>query len=141
MDFVSTGVAFLVGVAVGAAGQYFADKYTDTRRAQEHRTDSVQRFQEVAATMPKLIEEMATDFQRGSADHVREFILLPSEGVTYNSGGHEVFSYYETQHANLSGQVVILENNGYVTDITSGNTPTFRASEDFVNHLRKYTPS
>ncbi len=134
------GIAFLLGVAVGAAGQYFADKYTDQRRKQDLDLESAQRFRDVVREIPKLIGEMAADAGGPNAQHIRDLVLLPSKNVHYSSGGQPAFAYYETEHRNLRGQFAILENNGYVVDVTPGNAPTFRASEEFIQRLRAFRP-
>ena len=138
---VSDGVAFLIGVAVGAAGQYFADKYTDQRRRQEQSHDEARRFREVARKVSKLIVEMAADATGPNAEHVRDLVLMPSKGAIYNSGGRNVFVYYEEDHPTLRGQFAILENSGYVVDVTPGNAPTFRPTEEFVQYLRGFRAS
>lgn len=130
--------AFLIGVATGAAGQYFADKYTDQRRRHDESQSSARLFRDVAQQMPKLIAEMAADVQGAQGTYVRNFVLLPSKTAHYSSGREQVFGYYETEHRNLRGQFAILENSGYVFDVTSGNAPTFRASEEFVQRLRSF---
>ena len=38
-------------------------------------------------------------------------------------------------HDNLCGQIDILENQGYLTDVTPKNTPIYRMSEEFVRHI------
>jgi hypothetical protein len=138
VDVVTSGISFLVGVGVGAAGQYFADKYTDKRRKQEHQTDSAKRFRAVAEKMPALMAEIAADFRKENAAPVRQLVLLLSEAVTYNGGDRLVFVYYETKHPNLRGQFAILENAGYVRDVTPGNALTYRPTEEFVDHLLGY---
>lgn len=54
----SDGIAFLIGVAVGAAGQYLADKYTDRRRTQDESRNLARRFRDVSREIPKLIAEI-----------------------------------------------------------------------------------
>ena len=138
---ISDGISFLSGVALGAAGKYFADKYTDQRRKQEQTREESREFREVSLKMPKLIVEMAADVAGPTTPHVRDLVLMPSKGVTYNSDGQEVFLYYEEDHPNLRGQFAILENHGYVADVTSGNVPIYRATEEFIQHLRQFQPN
>jgi len=131
---VSDGISFLVGVAVGAAGQYFADKYTDRRRAQEQRSGERRRFAELQALMLGLLNEMTKDFAGPDVNFVREAVLLPNQRVIYNSD-HPVFTYFEDQHPNLAGQFAILENHGLVSRIGSSNTARFRISEELASFL------
>ena len=133
---VSDGFSFLIGVGVGASGTYFADKYTDQRRRQDQNREENRRFREAAREMPTLIGEMAVDVRRANSEYVRNLVLLPSKAVSFN--GDDAFQYYEEEHPNLRGQFAILENHGYIVDVTSGNVPIFRASEEFVQHLRGF---
>ena len=48
------------------------------------------------------------------------------------------FVYYEEDHENLRGKIDILENHGYLTDVTTGNVPIYRMSEDFVQLVLKH---
>jgi hypothetical protein len=136
---ISDGIAFLVGVGVGAAGQYFADKYTDKRRAQEGHSAARGRFQELVGKIPGLLREMAKDFAGADGDHVRDIAILPNRQVIFNAS-HPFFVYYEDEHTNLLGQFAIIENYGYVTRTGYNSTPKFRATEEFAGLLRGYTP-
>jgi hypothetical protein len=66
-------IALLVGVFIGASGQYFADRFTDQRRAQEEKRKSSQRFAEVEALMPALSAEMRQDVLADTTGTRREF--------------------------------------------------------------------
>jgi len=130
----ATGLAFLIGVAVGAAGQYFADKYTDRRRFQEQSSADRKEFAQVEEQLTELFKEMRQDFLGPHGNLVRELVVLPLQGVIYNSD-HQVFCYYADAHPNLRGQFAILENHGYVTEDLGHNVPVFRPSEQFVRML------
>src|SRR3990172_9336799 len=73
-SFVSHGIAFLVGTATGAAGAYFAEKFTDRRREKEGQRKEEERFLEVAAMMPDLVTEM----RQGLSQHpnFRDFFVI-----------------------------------------------------------------
>jgi len=89
------------------------------------------RYAAVLQQMPKLIAEMKADLSTEEGKHVREFFVMSRKHVL---GGSEKprFSYYEEDHVNLRGQIDILENQGYLTDVTPKNTPIYRMSEEFV---------
>lgn len=83
-----------------------------------------------------LIDQMRTDFAAGDNASVREFLVLPSRHVVFNSGGRPYLFYYEDQHQDLVGKIAVLENNGFVTETTSTNVPKYRVTEQFVQFLR-----
>ena len=88
-------------------------------------------FLQVKGQMPALIAEMKKDLEGNQGKFVREFFVMSRRHVL---GGSEKprFIYYEEDHDNLRGKIDILENHGYVTDVTPGNTPIYRMSEEFV---------
>jgi hypothetical protein len=89
------------------------------------------RFAAILRQMPKLIAEMKKDLFTEEGKHVREFFVMSRRHVL---GGSEKprFCYYEEDHDNLRGQIDILENQGYLTDVTPKNVPIYRMSEEFV---------
>lgn len=82
--------------------------------------------------MPELLAEMKEDFTKHENDSIREFAILPSDKVLFNSAQPR-FIYYENQHQNLIGKVDVLENHGYVIDVTVSNAPIYRITEEFWN--------
>lgn len=136
-EWIDLGIAFLAGIATGASGKYLADRFTDQRRRGEREADTVKRFKAIVAQMPKLIAEMATDFQGPDGNVIRDIALLHSKGVIFNSSGPK-FVYYQDQYENLVGQFVLLENHGFAHDITPGNVPIYRVSEEFVRLLKAH---
>jgi hypothetical protein len=132
----SYAFVYLAGALTGATGTYLADKYTDQRRQQQKRHGVTRLFAQVAAQMPSLIEEMRTDFADPENASVREFIVMPSSGAHFNSGGRRYLFYHEDKHEDLMGKIAILENNGFVTDTTSTNVPKYRMTEQFVQLLK-----
>lgn len=130
-------IAFVLGAFTGAAGKYLADKYTDRRRDKERDTSTRKTFVVVAEKMPDLIKEIKEDLLNPECALIREFFILPNDRVGFNSdGGHYIF-YYEEQHENLLHKIKLLENYGYVNDITHTNTPKYRMTEEFVNCVIK----
>lgn len=136
MHWLTHIVAFLIGTATGAAGGYFASRFTDIRRAKEARSASHRQFCEVKAMMPELITEMRDDFNKPELATIREFVVLPNRRAIFNSN-QKRFVYFEDAHDDLCGKVAILENHGYIQDVTPGNTSIYRMTEEFVNAVRK----
>lgn len=129
--------AFLIGAMSGAAGQYFATKYTEQRHSKEHTIKSKKQFEHLKDIMPKLFDEMVEDISNDKTRAVREFFVTRSFRSGINSDKHR-FLYYEDKHQNLRGKIDLLESNSYVTDVTTGNVPIYRMSEEFVDLLLKY---
>lgn len=94
-------------------------------------------FLQIKEQMPALIAEMKKDLEGEDGKFVREFFVTSRRHVL---GGSEKprFIYYEEDHDNLRGKIDILENHGYVTDVTPGNTPIYRMSEEFVSLVREH---
>ena len=63
MDIVTTGVAFLIGVATGAGVTYFADKYTDKRRNKEKNKQDASLFEKIWNQHLPLLKEMKEDLE------------------------------------------------------------------------------
>ncbi len=139
MDFTSAIIGFLIGAATGAAGTYFGHKYTDRRRKQEAAADAKKQFLAVKAQMPELIAEMKEDLQDESGRHVREFFVLESKRQNLGACPRRRFVYYAEDHGDLHGKLSILENRGYLCDVTPGDTPVFRMTEEFVELVSRYS--
>ena len=129
-------ISFLLGTATGAVGSYFATKYTDKRREKEGEKKIQSTFRKVQEMMPDLIQEMKVDYNNPELTSVREIAILPNNRVIFNSDRPR-FVYYEDQHNNLKGKVAILENHNFLYDVTPGNTPIYRITEEFWELVRK----
>lgn len=123
-------LTFLLGVAIGAAGNYLAFKYTDRRRDSEESKKEKNTFKKIIGQMPELIAEMKADFSRKENSFVREFFVLPHDKIPCNSQEPR-FSYYENEHQDLKGKIAILENRGYIIDVSISDTPIYRLTEEF----------
>jgi hypothetical protein len=123
-------LTFLLGAAIGAAGNYLALKYTDRRRDSEESKKEKNTFKKIIGQMPELIAEMKADFSRKENSFVREFFVLPHDKIPCNSEKPR-FSYYENEHQNLKNKIEILENRGYIIDVSSSTTPIYRLTEEF----------
>lgn len=130
-------VAFLVGALSGASGHYLGTKYTEQRHKKEHEIHKRKQFEHVKNIMRKLLEEMLEDVKNDKTKIVREFFILPNKMVGIGGMSKPRFLYYEDEHDNLKGKIDILEENSYVIDVTTGNAPIYRMSEEFVDQLLK----
>lgn len=94
-------------------------------------------FRQVRGQMPELIAEIKGDLEGEDGEFVREFFVMEKK---HGLGGSSKprFAYYHEDHANLSGKIDVLENYGYLIDVTPGNAPIYRMTEEFVLLVRKY---
>ncbi len=137
-DLTSTLVGFLVGAATGAVGTYLGNKYTDRRREKKAGKDAKRRFLAIKKQMPQLVAEMRTDLAGEGNSHIREFFVLSNKSVCLGGSEKPRFIYYEDQHENLRGKLDVLENEGYIMDVTPKGTLIFRMSEEFVELVMKH---
>lgn len=138
MDFAQIGsycLVFLIGVATGAAGQYFADKYTDRRRESESTSESLKSFRRMKTNMPDLIAAMKKDFSTDGFSLVREFFVLEGGGILNTKG--KTISYQGNEIPDLTEKIKMLEHEGFIEDVTPGNAPKYRMTEEFHSLLMK----
>jgi len=89
-------------------------------------------YRKVQSLMPDLIAEMSADLK--SEPLVRELFLV-GKGWVMNFQDH-CFEYFFEEHDKLSNKFQILENCGFVQDVTSGgNAKRYRLTENFVDYL------
>jgi hypothetical protein len=81
--------------------------------------------------MPALVEEMREDLRNHPTS--REFVVL-KRGWVYNSRGFYL-AYYLDEHEDLEGKLQVLENLGFIREITYNNVRRFVFEEEFVDYL------
>jgi hypothetical protein len=86
--------------------------------------------------MPELIREMRLDLDGDGTDTIREFFVLPSPDVFLGGLTKRRFRYDESNHEGLREKLDLLEQEGFIVDVTPGNTPIYRMTEDFVQLIR-----
>jgi hypothetical protein len=89
------------------------------------------RFSQIKDQMPGLLAEIKADLQREDGQFVREFFVTSKRHILGGSKKPR-FVYYEEDHDNLRGKMDVLENASYLVDVTPGNTPIYRMTEEFV---------
>ncbi|TWT44374.1 hypothetical protein RAS1_07880 [Phycisphaerae bacterium RAS1] len=139
LDVVSSAVGFVVGVATGAAGSYLGNRLTDRRREREKSTADRKSFASIREQMLPLITEIKSDLEGEDGQVVREFFIIERRSIAMGRSSKPRFAYYVEDHPQLHGQLEILENRGYIIDVTPGNTPVFRMTEEFVDLVRTST--
>jgi hypothetical protein len=136
MTFFVALVAYLAGIATETARSYFSDMLTDRRRNLEAKSKEKEQFRDVVGQMPDLINEIKKDLNNPEQRLIREF-FISKKSYSLNVGDSPSFVYYVDDHIGLQSKVHILENHGYVKDITPGNAPMYRMTEDFVRLLKE----
>lgn len=135
--FVFVG-GFGLGYVSAVLSKYHSDILTDRRREREAEVARNTEFQQLNETMPELLTEMQNDLS--GSQFKREFVLVAHAGSIGISDG-SCFEYYTSQHEDLSAKVMILEEKGWLTDVTESEyTPRYRMTEEFVSLLRNATP-
>ena len=87
--------------------------------------------EKVERLMPVLLQEMRDDLRNNPT--TREFVLL-KHGWVYNIQGPYLV-YYIDDHEDLEGKLRVLENLGFVREITYNNVRRFLFEERFVDYL------
>ncbi|MFH1235430.1 MAG: toll/interleukin-1 receptor domain-containing protein [Parcubacteria group bacterium] len=87
--------------------------------------------EKVELLMPALLKEMREDLRKNPT--TREFVVL-KRGWIYNSQG-PYLAYYFDEHEDLEGKLQVLENLGFVREITYNNVRRFVFEERFVDYL------
>jgi hypothetical protein len=88
-------------------------------------------YLKIQSLMPELIAEMSTDLKRNPL--IREFFLV-KKAWTMNYA-KLYFQYYYEEHEKLEHKLTILENYGFVRDVTSRDTKMYRITEEFADYL------
>jgi hypothetical protein len=132
---ISHFIAFLIGALGGACGLYWGAKYLKKREQKEASLKLENNFKKVSDLMPKLIQEIKTDIKNDESKVVREFVVLPTTKHS-SSDSKGRFIYYEDQYKDLKEHLDILEGSGFILDVASGNTPTYRLTDEFIALLK-----
>ncbi len=123
-------ITFILGLVLGAFATYLVSKLTDKRRKKEVVKETAKEFLETKEQMPELITEMKNDLLREGNNLIREF-FISRKSHSLNTGGN-CFTYFEDDHSDLQSKIHILENRYFIIDITPGNAPKYRMTEEFV---------
>lgn len=84
--------------------------------------------------MPALLNEMREGLL--SDPYVREFFVLSSRQISIALNPQTRWIYYDEEHPNLLDKIHILEERGFVRDVTTaGGAPIFRMTDDFAQCL------
>jgi hypothetical protein len=133
-ELITHGVTFLIGTATGAAGAYFADKFTDQRRSKEGEKITTKRFKKIEAQMSDLISEIREDLSTPKCELFRDCFVVNKGAQLWASEGS--FIYRDDGENNYFSKMKILETSGYIYDITPKNAQMYRFTEEFVELIK-----
>ena len=91
------------------------------------------KFLKVKSLMPALIANIKKDLSKEGNNLIRELFIMSDRWVL--NPVNPCFVYYFEEHENLQGKMHILENYGFVKDVTSTNVKKYRLTKEFVDLL------
>jgi hypothetical protein len=136
MDILSLIVGFLVGSATGAAGSYYADKFTDKRRKKDLVREQTKIWYDIEKKFPSVIAEMREDFCSTGGENIRKFCVI-GKGVAIGFLSEPCFEYDLSKHPDIQAAVDYLVSTGFVTNVTAGNLPMYRVHESLIDRLKR----
>ncbi len=92
---------------------------------------STNQYIKIEGLMHDLLEEIRKDLKSDPLG--REFVIL-KKSWSYWPKGNELVYYFD-DHPGLENKLLILQNHGFIRDITYNNVKRFIFSEDFVDYL------
>lgn len=116
--------------------QYFSSSFPpETPASPERSRSELDVGDKLLRIMPALLNEMREDLAGDETELIRECVVLPSRGVMFNGGGKRRFAYFGNEHDDLRNKMELLEQHGLLMDVTPGNTPIYRMTDEFVEWL------
>ena len=119
-------------------GVSLTHKFPDEHHLHNFVSASEKKFKKVQNMMPELITQFKTDLSTEDSKFIREFFVLPNNRVCLGGSEKPRLIYYEDEHKGLRNKIDILENQGFLIDVTPGNAPIYRMTEEFVELIIKY---
>jgi len=138
MDIFSILIGFLVGTATGAAGSYFATKFTENRQAKESKSKYIGKLKEIETQIPIFFKEVREDYQDPSNFLKREFYILNSRNNIIQGRG-EFLVYYHESHKDLTDILKLLESERIIWETTETNAIKYQFSNDFIKYIQNKT--
>jgi hypothetical protein len=119
-------------------GVSLTHKFPDEHHLHNFVSASEKKFKKVQNMMPELITQFKTDLSTEDNKLIREFFVLPNNRVCLGGSEKPRLIYYEEEHKGLRNKIDILENQGFLIDVTPGNAPIYRMTEEFVELIKKF---
>lgn len=127
-------LSLLVGSAVGACGGYHASKFTDKRRKNEKDSDVRKIFIQSGGKMLPMFKSLQLILEDKNTELLRSIFVLPSRKVVFNFNGPYI-PFYTNEIESLELKLNLLESNGFIVNITMGNTTEYKMTELFISLL------
>lgn len=93
------------------------------------------RFGALRQQMPQLFADMKNHLEEDTSGFVREFVVSSRKGAIFGLS-KRAFMYYEDQHPFLREKIDLLEESGFISDVTSGEILRYRMTEEFIQLLK-----
>lgn len=127
---------FLGGAAIGSAGHYLGERFTDRRREQEKKSHEKKTFAKLNELMPQLFQDLAEKLKCDKSGTIREFIVLENRTISFWESKPR-YVYYESECPNLINQFSLLVEAGYAQNVSVRNILIFKLREEFVLQLKE----
>lgn len=125
----------LASLVVLAWWAYSADKQKKEEARQAAFRAKLTRFKDVYFLMPEFIKALWKDLSNPQKKLVRDFFIV-SKGIAFE-GGSGAFIYYTEDIPGLEAKVGVLQDNGYVADVTPYNVKKYHMSEELVELIQQ----
>jgi len=129
--FVAT---YVLGIISGAFASSLGESLNERRRRRQLKRDADQEWKLIESKYTELIAEMREDMSNPKNRHTRIFFVKSSK-TSIGSSNEPAFEYHTDKHSNIYAAVADLEARDYIRDITPGNCPMYRMSENFAERL------
>jgi len=120
----------LASLVILAWWAYSTDKQKKEDARQAAFRAKLIRFKDVYFLMPEFIKALWKDLSDPQKKLVRDFFIV-SRSITFE-GGSGAFVYYVEDFPGLEAKVGVLQDNGYVADVTPYNVKKYHMSDEFV---------
>ena len=120
-------LAFVIGAVIGVL-------YASKRSGSGGQAQSDKTLRRLYKQYPDFFNSLRTELARDEFREVREFAILDTAQSTFVSDDVKLI-YYEDEIADLRTIAGMLEEYGYIDEVTRGKTPLYRLRESFVTAL------
>jgi|LSQX01.1.fsa_nt_gb hypothetical protein len=127
-------LTFIIGLATGVLSTYTANRLIAKAKQKDKKKEIIKTYKNLKSKMPELINEMKHDIRSQGTKTCREFFVSSNKAFTINTR-NPAFMYYENEHEDLLSKLRVLENEGFIIDITPSNAPKYQFTEQFIDLL------
>lgn len=121
-------------IPIGVVQKYFADKYTDKRRAKESAEEQKKLWKEIENRFPDPISEMRLAFSDSKNKNIRLVSLIESGNILTGKPETSI-GFYTDKIPEFRPAFLFLEKHGFLSKINDTNIPMFKVDELLVDRL------